>query len=373
MIPLVDLTAAYARQRDEIDEALARVVTTARFINGPDVAAFEAEFAAYCGTRYAVGTGSGTAALHLALAALGIGPGDVVAVPAHTFIATAEPVTWLGATPRFVDVDATTGCMDPDALKSAIDGVAAVVPVHLYGRPADLARITEIAHAAGVPVVEDAAQAHGARLRDDGQGGGRRAGAGGRLGCFSFFPGKNLGAFGDAGAVTTDDEQLATTVRMLRDHGRTSKYEHQVTGYAHRLDTIHAAVLRVKLGTLDWANERRRALAARYTEALRGVGDLVTPPHTGVYHLYVVRTAHRDALLAHLNAAGIGAGVHYPVPLHRQPAYAHLGLGEGVLPATEAWARECLSLPLYPELTHEQLDTVVDAVRGYFSAPSTAV
>jgi dTDP-4-amino-4,6-dideoxygalactose transaminase len=367
MIPLVDLTAAYARQREEIDEALARVVTSARFINGPDVAAFEAEFAAYCGTRFAVGTGSGTAALHLALAALGIGPGDVVAVPAHTFIATAEPVTWLGATPRFVDVDERTGCMDPDALKSAIDGVAAVLPVHLYGRPADLARIGEIADGAGVPVVEDAAQAHGARLPD-----GARVGSGGRLGCFSFFPGKNLGAFGDAGAVTTDDETLARTVRMLRDHGRTSKYEHQVTGYAHRLDTIHAAVLRAKLPTLDWANERRRVLATRYTGALTGVGDLVTPPHLGVYHLYVVRTRHRDALLAHLGAAGIGAGVHYPVPLHLQPAYAHLGLREGDLPGTEAWARECLSLPLYPELTDAQVDTVVAAVRGYFSAPSTA-
>ncbi|OLB76672.1 MAG: hypothetical protein AUI14_17990 [Actinobacteria bacterium 13_2_20CM_2_71_6] len=316
MIPLVDLTAAYARQKHELDAALAAVVDSARFINGPEVAAFEAEYARFCGTAHAVGTGSGTAALHLSLAALGVGPGDVVAVPAHTFIATAEPVTWLGATPRFVEVDEQTGCLDPDALKAAVDGVAAVVPVHLYGRPADLAQITAIAADAGVPVVEDAAQAHGAELVEP-AGTVRRAGGYAPLGCFSFFPGKNLGAFGDAGAVTTDDPDLAARLRMLRDHGRSSKYEHQLSGYAHRLDTIHAAVLRVKL-------------------------------------------------LAHLSAAGIGAGVHYPVPLHLQPAYAHLGGRPGDLPVTEAWARECLSLPLYPELTSEQLDEVVAAVRGYF-------
>ncbi|OLE30831.1 MAG: hypothetical protein AUG44_00270 [Actinobacteria bacterium 13_1_20CM_3_71_11] len=369
MIPLVDLTAAYARQQEQLDVALAAVVDSARFINGPEVAAFEAEYARFCGTAHAVGTGSGTAALHLGLAALGIGPGDVVAVPAHTFIATAEPVTWLGATPRFVEVDEQTGCLDPDALKAAIDGVAAVIPVHLYGRPADLAQITAIAADAGVPVIEDAAQAHGAELVDP-AGSVRRAGGYAPLGCFSFFPGKNLGAFGDAGAVTTDDPDLAARLRMLRDHGRSGKYEHRMTGYAHRLDTIHAAVLRVKLTTLDWANGRRRELAAAYSRALDGVGDLVLPPETpgrrSVYHLYVVRTRHRDALLAHLSAAGIGAGVHYPVPLHLQPAYAHLGGRPGDLPVTEAWARECLSLPLYPELTSEQLDEVVAAVRGYF-------
>ena len=374
MIPLVDLKAAYARQRDAIDAAIAEVVHSARFINGPAVAGFEAEFAAFCRTEYAIGAGSGTAALHLCLAALGVGPGDVVAVPAHTFIATAEPVTWLGATPRFVEVDEATGCLDPGALKAALDGVKAVIPVHLYGRPADLAEIGRIAADAGVAVVEDAAQAHGAEFVDAG-GTVVRAGAAGRLGCFSFFPGKNLGAFGDAGAVTTNDAELAARIRMLRDHGRSSKYEHVVTGYAHRLDTLQAAILRVELTTLAESNAKRRALAVRYSQRLAGVGDLVLPPETpgrtSVYHLYVVRTAHRDALLAHLQATGIGAGVHYPVPLHRQPAYAHLGLRRGDLPVTEAGARPCLSLPLYPELTEEQLERVVDAVRGYFASVST--
>lgn len=368
-IPLVDLTAAYARQRADIDAAIADVVGGAQFINGPQVAQFEAEFARYCGTAHAIGVGSGTAAVHLALAALGIGPGDVVAVPAHTFIATVEPVTWLGATPRFVDVEPTTGCLDPDALKAAIDGVRAVIPVDIYGGPADLAAIAAIADDAGVPVVEDAAQAHGAQFTGP-DGVTRRAGAYGRLGCFSFYPGKNLGAFGDAGAVVTDDDQLATVVRMLRDHGRVAKYEHLVVGYAHRLDTIQAAVLRAKLPGLDAANERRRALARRYSRLLAGVGDLtlpVEPPgRRGVHHLYVVRTRYRDELLAYLKGRGIGAGVHYPIPLHRQPAYAHLGVPAGALPATEAWARECLSLPLYPELTEDQSARVASAVAAFF-------
>ncbi|GAA1750128.1 DegT/DnrJ/EryC1/StrS family aminotransferase [Luedemannella helvata] len=368
-IPLVDLGAAYARQRVDIDAAIAEVIGSAQFINGPQVAQFEAEFARFCGARHAIGVGSGTAAVHLALAALGIGPGDVVAVPAHTFIATVEPITWLGATPRFVDVDPATGCLDPEALKTVIDGVRAVVPVHLYGGLADLAAIAEIADAAGVPVVEDAAQAHGAQYTGP-DGTARRAGTYARAGCFSFYPGKNLGAFGDAGAVTTDDDRLAQTVRMLRDHGRVAKYEHLVVGYAHRLDTLQAAVLRAKLGGLDAANERRRSLAQRYSRLLAGVGDLALPAEPpgrrGVHHLYVVRTAHRDELLAYLRGRGIGAGVHYPVPIHRQPAYAHLGVPAGALPAAEAWARECLSLPLYPELTEEQLARVTSTVTAFF-------
>ena len=361
MIPLVDLTAAYARQQEQLDAALAAVVDSARFINGPEVAAFEAEYARFCGTAHAVGTGSGTAALHLSLAALGIGPGDIVAVPAHTFIATAEPVTWLGATPRFVEVDEQTGCLDPDALK-------AVIPVHLYGRPADLAQITAIAADAGVPVIEDAAQAHGAELVDP-TGSVRRAGGYAPLGCFSFFPGKNLGAFGDAGAVTTDDPDLAARLRMLRDHGRSGKYEHRMTGYAHRLDTIHAAVLRVKLTTLDRANGRRRELAAAYSRALDGVGDLVLPPETpgrrSVYHLYAVRTRHRDALLAHLSAAGIGAGVHYPVPLHLQPCFARLGHAPGDFPHAESACRATVALPLYPDLQLADVERVCAAIEAW--------
>ncbi|MEO3816049.1 DegT/DnrJ/EryC1/StrS family aminotransferase [Plantactinospora sp. B24E8] len=368
-IPLVDLAASYARHRDAIDAAVRAVVEDTRFILGREVGEFESAFAAFCGTRHAVGVSSGTAAIHLSLAALGIGPGDEVAVPAHTFVATAEPVTWLGARPRFVEVDAETGGMDPDALKSVIDRVRAVVPVHLYGLPVDLSAIGALATAAGVPLVEDAAQAHGAEfVHDDGTV--VRAGAYGRIGCFSFYPGKNLGAFGDAGAITTSDPALADKIRRLSDHGRTTKYEHLVVGYAARLDTLQAAVLGVKLATLRASNQRRRELAAAYRSRLDGVGDLVLPAEPpnrrGVHHLFVVRTAHRDTLLSHLHAAGIGAGVHYPVPLHLQPAYASLGYRPGDLPVTEAWARECLSLPLYPELTDEQLDTVVAEVRTYF-------
>ncbi|AVT32855.1 erythromycin biosynthesis sensory transduction protein eryC1 [Plantactinospora sp. BC1] len=368
-IPLVDLAAAYDRHRAAIDAAIRDVVEDTRFILGREVGEFESAFAAFCGTSHAVGVASGTAAIHLSLAALGVGPGDEVAVPAHTFVATAEPVSWLGARPRFVEVDAETGGMDPDALKSVLDRVRAVLPVHLYGLPVDLTAIGALATAAGVPLIEDAAQAHGAEyLHDDGSV--VRAGAYGRIGCFSFYPGKNLGAFGDAGAVTTSDPALAERIRRLADHGRTSKYEHLTVGYAARLDTIQAAVLAVKLGTLAQGNQRRRELAASYRSRLDGVGDLVLPAEPpnrrGVYHLFVLRTRHRDGLLAHLRDAGIGAGVHYPIPLHLQPAYASLGYRPGDLPVTEAWARECLSLPIYPELTQEQLETVVAEVRGYF-------
>lgn len=368
-IPLVDLKASYRRHQTEIDLAMRNVIDNTRFINGQEVAEFERDFAEFCGAGHAVGTGSGTAALHLALAALGVGPGDEVAVPAHTFVATAEPVTWLGATPRFVDVDPQTGCLDPAALASVIDRVKVVLPVHLYGRPAELATIAAMAAEAGVSVLEDAAQAHGAEFVDP-SGTVTRAGAYAAAGCFSFYPGKNLGAFGDAGAITTNDEALAHRVRMLRDHGRTTKYEHTIVGYAHRLDTLQAAVLAVKLRTLDAGNAARRRLAGEYTEALTGVGDLVTPPELAnrrsVHHLYVLRTGHRDALLEHLRASGIGAGVHYPLPLHLQPAFASLGYRRGDLPATEAWAAECLSLPMYPELAPAQLERVVAAVRSYF-------
>lgn len=367
-IPLVDLKASYRRHKAGIDAAMREVIENTRFINGQEVAEFERDFAEFTGVAHAVGVGSGTAALHLALAALGIGPGDEVAVPAHTFIATAEPVTWLGARPRFVDVDPETGCMDPIALKGVIHSVKAVMPVHIYGRPVDMTAISELAADAGVPVIEDAAQAHGASIV--GPDGERRAGSLGLAACFSFYPGKNLGAFGDAGAVTTNDEEFAQKVRMLRDHGRKTKYEHEIVGYAHRMDTLQAAVLKVKLTTLAEDNEARRRLAAAYNAKLAGVGDLVTPAETpdrrSVFHLYVVRTAHRDALLKYLKDAGIEAGVHYPVPLHLQKAYAFLGYGEGSLPATEAWAKECLSLPLYPELTEEQQDRIVATVRSYF-------
>lgn len=368
-IPLVDLKAAYARQKDAIDAAMRAVIDNTRFIQGAEVKEFDAAFADFCGTKHSIGVGSGTAALHLSLAALGIGPGDEVAVPVHTFIATAEPVSWLGATPRFVDIDPETGNMDPAELKHVIEGVSAVLPVHIHGRPVDMEAIAAVAAAADVPVIEDAAQAQGARIvKTDGTV--VRAGGFAVTGCFSFFPGKNLGAFGDAGSITTNDDDFAAKVRMLRDHGRTTKYEHTVIGYAHRLDTLQAAVLNVKLSELDAGNQRRRELAADYSARLRGIGDLrlppVTPNQVSVVHHYVVRTHHRDALLDHLKANDVEAGIHYPIPLHLQPAYAFLGHKAGDFPVGEAYARECLSLPIYPELTTEQLERVVSAIGEYF-------
>lgn len=369
-IPLVDLKASYARHKASIDAAMRDVIENTRFIQGREVAELEDDFATFCGAAHAIGTGSGTASIHLCLAALGVGPGDEVAVPAHTFIATAEPVTWRGARPRFIDVNPDTGCMDPDALKAGIDGVKVVVPVHLYGRPADMEAISSIATAAGVPVIEDAAQAHGAEIiHADGTV--ARAGSYGVAGCFSFYPGKNLGAFGDAGAITTNDPQLASALRLLRDHGSIKKYQHVMVGYADRLDTLQAAVLGVKLTTLEEGNHRRRELAAAYSERLVDVGDLIVPVETpnrrSVFHLYVLRTGHRDALLAHLRNSGIEASVHYPLPLHLQPAFSSLGHRPGDLPQAEAWADECLSLPMYPELTEEQQDRVVAEVMSFFT------
>jgi dTDP-4-amino-4,6-dideoxygalactose transaminase len=288
---------------------------------------------------------------------------------AHPSTALSGAFAHAGAQPRFVDVDEATGGMDPKALAAAVDGTAAVLPVHLYGLPVDLPGILAVAQEAGVPVVEDAAQAHGATLTMAG-GEVRRAGSVGRLAAFSFYPGKNLGAFGDAGAVTTGDGDLAERVARLRDHGRTSKYEHAEVGWGERLDALQAAVLRVKLERLEAGNAVRERLARRYDEALAGVGDLVPPARvegrTSAWHLYVMRTRQRDELLAACRAAGVGAGVHYPIPLHLQPAWHHLGLARGDLPATEAWAAECLSLPLYPELTESQQDRVVEVVRGFF-------
>jgi len=356
--------------RADLDAAVARVVEAGTFIQGPDVRAFEAEFAAFCGARRAVGTASGTAALHLALVALGVGPGDEVVTVAHTFAATAEAIGHAGARARFVDVDEATGGMDPKALAGALDGAAAVLPVHLYGLPADMTAILALASEAGLPVLEDAAQAHGASVTPAEGASPRRAGTLGTMAAFSFYPGKNLGAFGDAGAVTTGDDELADRVARLRDHGRTAKYEHAEEGWGERLDTLQAAVLRVKLARLEAGNAARELVARRYDEALAGVGDLVLPARAAgrqsAWHLYVVRTAERDALLAHCRDAGVQAGVHFPLPLHLQPAWRHLGYARGDLPVTEAWAAECLSLPIFPELDQARQDHVVATVRGFF-------
>lgn len=368
-IPLVDLHASYVSLKDDIDAAIRDVISSTSFIHGPAVQDFETEFARFSGAKHAVGVASGTAALHLALHALGVGPGDEVVTTPHTFIATSEAISVLGARPRFVDVDRQTGGITAKSVANAATGSKAILPVHLYGMPVDLTGIREVAAEHGIPVVEDAAQSHGAEVEQP-DGTIRRVGAIGTAGCFSFYPGKNLGCFGDGGAVTTDDMAFAERIRRLRDHGRSSKYEHAEVGYGYRLDTIQAAILRVKLRHLNDTNARRREIAAAYTTGLKSTGDLVLPPtivgRTSVFHLYVLRTSRRDALFTHLQARGIGAGMHYPVPLHLQPAYSNLGHRVGDFPQAEAWAAECLSLPLYPEMTSSQQDVVVDAVRDFF-------
>ncbi len=362
-IPLVDLQAQYAAIGHEVDAAIGRVLRSARFILGPEVQAFEEAFAAFCGARFCVGVASGTAALELTLRALGIGPGDQVITVAHTFIATAEAISATGAQPVFVDVDPRTYTMDPAQAEAAITPqTRAILPVHIYGHPADMTALQAIARRHGLPLVEDAAQAHAAEWQ------GRRVGSLGTAACFSFFPGKNLGAYGDAGGVTTDDSALAQQIALLRNHGRHEKYVHQIPGFGERLDALQAAVLRTKLAHLDrWTSHRRR-LAARYTELLADLELVlphVAPGARPAWHLYVVRTPRRDELLAHLRSQGIAAGIHYPIPVHLQPAYRELGYRPGDLPVTEAVAETCLSLPLYPEMTQAQQDRVVEAIRSF--------
>jgi dTDP-4-amino-4,6-dideoxygalactose transaminase len=334
------------------------------FILGREVADFEAEFASFIGARGAVGVASGTAALHLALRATGIKPGDEVITTAHTFIATAEAISHAGATPVFVDIDPATFNLDPALVEAAITPrTRAIVPVHLYGQPADMTAISTIAGAHGLRVIEDAAQAHGSEVD------GRRTGTIGDLACFSFYPGKNLGAYGDAGAVTGNDESLLASVRKSRDHGRMSKYEHDEIGYGERIDALQAAILGVKLPHLEAWTQQRRDVAARYDEGLADLPitlPIQAPGRRHVYHLYVIRCDSRDALLAHLKASGVDGGVHYPVPLHLQPAYASLGMHPGDLPQTERAAAAVLSLPLYPELTEDRQAVVIDAVRSFF-------
>lgn len=366
-IPLVDLVAQYHALREELDAAVLGVLAEGRFVKGPQVARFEAAFAAYGEAAHAVGVGNGTDALELALGAVGVSPGDEVVVPANTFIATAEAVSRVGASVRFADVDPDTWLLDRVGLEEQLSGrTRAVVPVHLFGNPVDLDTLLKTAEVHDLRVVEDAAQAHGARHR------GRRVGAWGDAGTFSFYPGKNLGAYGDAGAVVTNRPDVAERVRLLADHGRHDKYEHLVEGRNSRLDTLQAAVLLVKLARLDAANERRRALAARYREQLVGVEGVVFPaPVEGtepVHHLLVIAVPDRDRLRTFLGERGIATGVHYPVPLHLQPAYRHLGYGRGDLPVAERLADAIVSLPLYPELIEAQVDEVSQAVRAFLHA-----
>jgi len=357
-IPLVDLQAQYRILKDDIDGAISRVVSSQRFILGPEVEAFEGAFASFIGASSSVGVASGTAALQLSLAACGIGAGHEVITTAHTFIATAEAISQTGAQPVFVDIDPVTFTLDPDKVETAITPrTRAIMPVHLYGHPADMRALATVAEQHDLLVIEDAAQAHGAAVD------GRRIGTWGDLAGFSFFPGKNLGAYGDAGCVTGRSDDLLRRVRKLRDHGRSSKYVHDEVGYGERLDALQAAILGVKLAHLeDWTTARRR-IAARYSSGLADTG-LVLPTEapwaTHVYHLYVVRAQARGELLRGLQGAGIGAGIHYPVPLHRQPAYA--ALANSVLPETERAAAEVVSLPVFPEMSDADVDYVIDVV-----------
>jgi dTDP-4-amino-4,6-dideoxygalactose transaminase len=362
-IPLVDLKAQYASIKPEIDGAMQRIVSNTSFILGKEVAEFEKNFAAFCNAQYCVGADSGTAALHLALLILGVQAGDEVITTTHTFIATAEVISLIGAKPVFVDIDSRTYNIDPSKIEQAITPRTKVImPVHLYGQPAEMDAILDIARKHNLRVIEDAAQAHGAEYR------GRRAGTMGDIACFSFYPGKNLGAYGDAGALVTNNAEFAERARMLRDHGRRDKYLHQVVGYGYRLDALQAAILGAKLPHLDAWNARRREIADQYTDLLTNT-EIVTPyvpPHIKpVFHIYCIRHKNRDGLLKHLKERGIEAGIHYPVPLHLQPVYENLGYKRGDFPHTEQAADEILSLPLYPELTNDQVQFIVDAVKEF--------
>jgi dTDP-4-amino-4,6-dideoxygalactose transaminase len=365
-VQLVDLKRQYASLKSEILEAVEAVLEDMNLFLGKNVTALEQEFAAFCGVKEAVGVGSGTEALYLALKAAGIGPGDEVITVSHTFIATANAVAATGATPVFVDIDPRTMTMDGSLVEAAVTSrTRALLPVHLYGRLADMDTLAAIAREYDLFLLEDACQAHGAERE------GRRAGSFGGAGAFSFYYSKNLGAYGEAGMVTTDDAELAERVRLLRNHGSRVRYEHLVTGSNSRLDELQAAVLRVKLRRLEEWNRRRRELAAAYNRQLAGIEGLELPPlpedGEHVFHLYAVRTPLRDSLQRALEAGGVSTGIHYPVPVHLQAAYAGLGYAPGLLPHTEAAAREVLSLPLFPELELEEVERVCAAVRDYFA------
>jgi dTDP-4-amino-4,6-dideoxygalactose transaminase len=368
-VPFFDLRRQYETIRYELEPTVLDALSSTEYILGAEVQRFEGEWAAFCGTDHAVGVASGTAALGLAYQALGISDGDEVVVPANTFIATILPLVRRGARPVLVDCD-EYGLIDVESAAAAVTRrTKAIVGVHLYGHPCDTDSLGALCDERGLVLVEDAAQAHGAERR------GRRAGSLGRIAAFSFYPGKNLGAAGDAGAVTTDDEELATRIRMLRDLGQRRKYDHVLLGTNERLDTLQAAVLRVKLRRLEDWNELRRAHAERYSELLDGVVTTPRAPEGTVsaWHLYVVRTPLRDQLRDRLSEEQIGHGMHYPLPLHLQPVLAGLGYSEGDFPVAEEWARTLLSLPMFPELEPEEIERVAAAVRSVCASPEPVI
>jgi dTDP-4-amino-4,6-dideoxygalactose transaminase len=366
-VPFIDLEAHHQPLREKISAAIQQVIDSNAFAGGPFVARFEEEFAAYCGSEYAIGVGSGTEALWLSLLALGIGRGDEVITVPSSFMATAEAITYCGAKPVFVDVDEHTCTLAPLALRGAITPrTKAIIPVHLFGQPADMDPILEVAQEHGLFVVEDACQAHGAKYK------GRKVGSLGDAGCFSFYPGKNLGAFGDAGAIVTNDGALRDKLRTLRDHGQKQKYRHTMIGWNCRMDGIQAAVLGVKLTCLDAANARRRAHAIHYNRLFEDIENVRVPFEARyahhVYHIYAIRVSDRDEVMDSIASKGIGVGIHYPVPIHLQEAYRGLGYTKGAFPVAERNAEELISLPMFPELTSAQVERVVEAVKQSLDA-----
>jgi dTDP-4-amino-4,6-dideoxygalactose transaminase len=363
VIPFVDLKAQYQSIKSEIDAAVIGVFESTQFVLGSAVAAFEKSFASYCTVEHAVGVNSGTSALHLALLAAGVGKGDEVITTPFTFVATVSAIDYSNAKPVFVDIDPESLTIDPAKIEAAITPrTKAILPVHLHGRTADMDPILEIGKKHGIPVIEDAAQAHGAEYK------GKRAGSMGTLGCFSFYPGKNLGAYGEGGAVTTQDAELAKKVRILRDWGAEKKYYHDFKGFNYRLEGVQGAVLGVKMKYIEAWTESRRKNAARYNEGL--AGSVYRPPIAPanlrhVYHVYAVRHPKRDALMAYLNTKGIQSGIHYPIPVHLQKCFSELGHKVGDFPHSERASAETVSLPMYPEMTLSQVDEVVAALKEW--------
>ncbi len=359
-IPYLDLAAQYSALRSEVLKALEEICESTAFAQGPATSEFEAEFAAYCGVHHCVSLNSGTSALHLALRCLDVGPGDEVVTVSMTFIATAWAISYVGAKPVFVDIDPVRRTLDPDKLEAAITSrTKAIIPVHLYGMPAEIDRIVAIAERHGLPVIEDAAQAHGAKYR------GKRVSQFGKITCFSFYPGKNLGAYGEGGALITNDASIAQRARSLRDHAQSQKYFHDEIGYNYRMDSFQAAVLSIKLKHLDAWNAARIDCARCYTDLLKD-SSYKLPAHFSdsecVWHCYVIETSERDRVRSALQDAGIQTAVHYPLPVHLQKAYAHLGYQSGDLPLTEALCEQCLSLPIYPELSKEKISRVASVL-----------
>jgi len=370
-IPFLNLRAQHDPLRRELLAAIEQVIDSSAFAGGSFVEKFEVDFAAFCGAAHSIGLGNGTDALWLSLLALGVGAGDEVITVPSTFMATAEAITYTGAKPVFVDIEEQTYTMDPVALEQAITPrTKAIMPVHLFGQVADMDPIMEIARRHGIPVVEDACQAHGAEYK------GRHAGTIGATGCFSFYPGKNLGALGEAGGVVTNDKQLNQAIRTLRDHGQSQKYHHTMVGWNARMDGIQGAALQIKLRKLAEGNEARRRNAKLYNDLLAGVEGLRLPVEAAgrkhVYHVYAVRVQPRDELLRALGAKGIHCGIHYPIPVHLQEAYRSLGLGRGSFPVAERCALEFLSLPMFPELTAEQIERVAAEVQGFLRMQKAA-